>query len=81
MLEGITYKSKCLYSWVSRAMGEGDKTVAMTTSEAVRIIERAGMTVVFTDGAWLVTMWEGCEEHLTRRDLITLATDLAYITK
>jgi hypothetical protein len=85
MVEGNTNESKrlanTLYSWVNRLLVGDSKTIPMTTSEAVRIIEQAGMSVVFTDGAWLVTLWTGCTEKMTRRDLIALATDFEYITK
>ena len=86
MVEGnTTYESKrlanTLYSWVNRVLVGDSEAVAMTTSEAIGIIEKAGMSVIFTDGAWLVTMWEGCSERMTRRDLIALATDLVYVTK
>lgn len=85
MVEGNTNESKrlanALYSWVNRLLVGDSKNAPMTTSEAMRIIERAGMVVVFTDGAWVVTLWEGCTEKMTRRDLIALATDFEYITK
>jgi hypothetical protein len=49
---------------------------AMTTSEAIAIIESNGIIVTFLKGCWIVKLWDGCTNEMTRLDLITFAEDL-----
>ena len=88
MVEGNTYEQKRLansvYRWVNRLLGYDSKpSNAMRTIEAIKIIERAGMTVVWSNkaGAWLVTLFEGCVEKMTRREMVEFAKDLLYVEK
>ncbi len=69
-----------LYRWVTSFLGSGSGVDnPMKTSDAMAILERAGYRVTFTDGAWLVTLWEGCTERLNRKELVELAQVLDYV--
>lgn len=69
-----------LYRWCNGLLGNTRRNDgAMKTTDAMAIIERAGYRVAFTEGAWVVTLWEGCTERLNRRELIELAQVLDYM--
>lgn len=52
---------------------------SMKTIDAIRILERAGYTVKFTEGSWVVTIAVGMTESLNRAELVELARDLEHV--
>lgn len=88
MVEANTYEQKCLanivYRCINRLLGFDSKpSNEMKTIDAIQILERAGLTVVWSSqvGAWLVTLFEGYVEKMNRRELVAFAKDLLYLEK
>lgn len=54
----------------------------METIDAIKVLETAGYQVRFdsTVGAYVVTLWDGCKETLTRKELVLLAKDVKHVS-
>lgn len=54
----------------------------MDTIDAIKVLETAGYQVRFDSsiGAYVVTLWEGYKETLSRKELVLLAKDVMHVS-